>query len=321
MSAGHGAVVDRGSIRRAAPRDADALISLWAAVFSPPLRPDQWLVDEEREAHTFVAVDEHGVCGSIYGLPKRLRESDGTAASVHCIGSVAVAPRARGHGLARALVAASLDSADADWALLFTGTPDVYRSSGFSAFEMQRSLTGPWRAGEAEHGLPEVVCATLGRGALRGVDDVYEHSREGLVLAPVRDERDWAMAEVRFAGARLYVCRPGTEVLGYAVARTTRAADGITGVIDEIAVDPRSPHSRDVWTALLDAVTADWAWAGVTHCDIAAPETGESSVQAAALAAFAPEAVRSPDGTGMTRPLRRMPRIDGIRHFTAGDYF
>ncbi|WP_309127307.1 GNAT family N-acetyltransferase [Microbacterium sp.] len=320
MSAASGLDAEEARIRAARQQDTSALVDLWATVFTPPLQPDQWLIDDQREAHTLVAVDEHGVCGSIYGLPKRLRESDGAVAAVHCIGSVAVAPRARGRGLARRLVAASLAAAAAaDWALLFTGTPDVYRSSGFETFGMQRSLTGPWAAGDAAGGLPEVVRASMRRGCLAEVRRVYERSRSGTVLTPVRDDGDWAMAEVRFAGARLYLCRTGGEVLGYAVARTIPTPGGPTGVIDEVAVDPGSPGS--VWTALFDAITADWAWAGVAECDIAAPVADDASPQTLALSAFAPDAVRVRDDTGMTRRLRRTPRIDGIRHFTAGDYF
>ena len=39
------------------------------------------------------------------------------------------------------------------------------------------------------------------------------------------------------------------------------------------------------------------------------------------IRAFAPAAGRQDDRTRMTRPLRRGTRVDGIRHFTAGDYF
>lgn len=83
-------------VRSARAEDQPALAALWAAAFTPPLAPDQWLVDDERLSHTLVAEDDEGVCGSIYGLPKRLRESGGGVAQVHAIGSVAVAERARG---------------------------------------------------------------------------------------------------------------------------------------------------------------------------------------------------------------------------------
>ena len=107
------------TIREARAEDQDALTALWATAFTPALAPDQWLVDDERLRHTLVASDEAGLYGSIYGLPKRLREEDGGVARVHAIGSVAVAERARGRGLARRLVAATLHAAgDADWALL-----------------------------------------------------------------------------------------------------------------------------------------------------------------------------------------------------------
>ena len=105
-------------VRSARAEDQPALAALWAAAFTPPLAPDQWLVDDERLSHTLVAEDDEGVCGSIYGLPKSLRESDGAVARVHAIGSVAVAERARGRGLARRLVAATLDAARSHEALI-----------------------------------------------------------------------------------------------------------------------------------------------------------------------------------------------------------
>ena len=303
-------------LRPAVAADAAPLAALWATAFSPPLPPDQWLVDPDRLAHTIVAVDEEGVTGSIYGLPKRLREDDGAVASVHCIGSVAVADRARGRGIARRLVTATLESAGragADWALLFTGTPEVYRSSGFETFTMRRSLTGPWGAagGATDAGTPDAGSsdAAVRRDPVR-LDqlltgaEAYEGSRAGVVLAPVRSAQDWAMAAVRLDGMTLYRTDGG-----YAVAEVR---DGL-GVLAELAaVDPRA---RDV---LLEAVAADWRAGGAVRVDIAVPDRAEDVV---AVRGFAPAAQPVRDGTGMTRPVRRSPRITGIRHFGAADYF
>ena len=303
-------------LRSATAADASALADLWASAFMPPLAPDQWLVDEERFAHTIVAEDGAGLCGSIYGLPKRLRESGGRVADVHCIGSVAVAARARGEGLARRLVAATLDGArGADWALLFTGTPDVYRSSGFEGFTMQRTIAGPWGASPAEVGRGlQVSRETVSPGALGRLSEVYEGSREGRVsLAPVRSTRDWAMAEVRLAGGQLYLLAEGAQIVGYAIARI----DGDTGVILEMAALPAA-DSIGVHRELLSAVAADWAAAGVIACDIAVPR-GEGVDHI--FRVFAPEAVRQDDRTGMIRPLRRAQRLHGVRHLTEADYF
>ncbi|WP_258134273.1 GNAT family N-acetyltransferase [Microbacterium sp. MYb45] len=307
-------IVSAATIRAARATDQQALAALWATAFTPPLSPDQWLVDDERLAHTRVAEDDEGLCGSIYGLPKRLRESDGGIAAVHAIGSVAVAERARGQGLARRLVAATLQAAgDADWALLFTGTPEVYRSSGFETFSMARTVAGPWRAATPAAVGTEgrVVRESVGLGSLRPVREVYERSRSDLVLAPVRGDRDWAMAEVRLRGATLYRRIEGSTVVGYAVAEPR----GGVGVLLESAVLPGADGARD---DLLAAIAVDWASAGVTSCELAVPALPEED---RALRAFAPEAVRQDDRTGMIRPLRRAARLHGIRHFTAGDYF
>lgn len=300
-------------IRAARAEDRSALTTLWATVFTPPLAPDQWLIDDDRHAHTLVAEDDQGVCGSIYGLPKRLREDDGGVADVHAIGSVAVAERARGRGLARRLVAATLDAAgDAAWALLFTGTPEVYRSSGFENLSMARTMTGPWSAPASVAVVGRVERETVGLGSLRSLREVYERSRDGrVVLAPVRSDRDAAMAEVRMRGATLYRRVEGSTVLGYA----TSERRGGVGVLLESAVLPDSTCVRD---DLLAAIAADWALAGVSSCELAVPALPDEE---SALQVFAPRAVRQDDRTGMIRPLRRAARLHGIRHFTAGDYF
>ena len=301
------------TIREARAEDQDALTALWATAFTPALAPDQWLVDDERLRHTLVASDEAGLYGSIYGLPKRLREEDGGVARVHAIGSVAVAERARGRGLARRLVAATLHAAgDADWALLFTGTPEVYRSSGFETFSMPRTLSGPWSP-VLDASSDAVVRGTVGDGSLAPLRAEYERSRDGrLVLAPVRDDRDWAMAEVRMRGASLY--RFADAATGGSVIAEVQ---GDVGMLLEVAV-PATDDGARALRGLLAAVTVDWASAGVRSCDLAVPALAEEE---SAVRDFAPEAVRHDDHTGMIRPLQRAARLHGIRHFTAGDYF
>lgn len=302
-------------VRAARAEDQTALTALWARAFTPPLAPDQWLVDDQRLAHTIVAEDGDGLCGSIYGLPKRLREADGGIAEVHAIGSVAVAERARGRGLARRLVAATLDAGrGADWALLFTGTPEVYRSSGFETFSLPRTLAGAWRAPVLGATGARVVRETVRRGSLDDVHEVYEQSRAGrVVLAPVRGDRDWAMAEVRTQGATLYRRIEGDAVRGYAIAGVYAEH----GMLWESAVLPDASKGG-VHRELLAAVAQDWASAGVDTCDLAVPALPEEE---SAARDFAPEAVRQDDRTGMIRPLRREARLPGIRHFTAADYF
>jgi len=309
--------VSGARIRAAVAEDEAGLAALWATAFAPPLTPDQWVVDSERLAHTLVAEDDEGLCGSIYGLPKRLRESEGGIAEVHAIGSVAVAAHARGQGLARRLVAATLEVGQgADWALLFTGAPEVYRSSRFETFSMPRALAGRWGAcAMSAPAVTPVVTEPVGPGSFDTVRAVYERSREGrVVLAPVRSERDWAMAEVRMSGTTLYRRVEGSAVLGYAIAEHR----GEIGSLLESAVLPDADDPAGVHRALLAAVSADWASAGVRSCDLAVPALPEDE---RVMRDFAPEAVRQDDRTGMICPLRRAPRLHGIRHFTAGDYF
>lgn len=297
-------------IRRARPADVDALTTLWAEAFMPPLAPDQWLLDERRFDGTFVADDEHGLCGSIYGLRKRLREHDGGVAEVHGIGSVAVAERVRGHGVARRLVATTLAAAgDADWALLFTGTPEVYGSSGFTSFTMQRTLEGAWQHGTADAADDIVDMRPIVPGSLACVRDVYERSRDGgVTLAPVRGSLAWRMAEERLRDMTLLTVGAADAVAGYAVTQVR----GTVGVVVE------SVLTADTAPTLLAAIGAQWRACGVTTCSIAVPALTE---ERALFTAFAPEARDVVDTTGMVRPLRRPPRLDGIRHFTGADYF
>ena len=157
-----------------------------------------------------------------------------------------------------------------------------------------------------------MVRESVGLGSLRPLREVHERSRAGrVVLAPVRGDRDRAMAEVRMRGAILYRRIEGSTVVGYAIAERR----GHVGMLLESAVLPSADAARD---DLLAAVAADWASAGVTSCELAVPALPEEEL---AMREFAPEAVRQDDRTGMIRPLRREPRLHGIRHFTAGDYF
>ncbi len=301
------------SIRAARVEDEPALTALWATAFTPALTPDQWLIDDERFAHTIVAEDEEGLCGSIYGLPKRLRESDGGIAEVQAIGSVAVAERSRGQGLARRLVTATLQGRrDADWALLFTGTPEVYHSSGFETFSM------PPHLGRAVE--PSRVGRDRGAGRARDRGAREPPPTAGGLRAFARRSSGPGPGARRPRpgdGRGAYEGRDpvppgrGSAPVGYAITEHC----GDVGMLLESAVLPGAGAARD---DLLSAIGADWASTGVTSCDLAVPALEDEE---RALRAFAPAAVRQDDCTGMIRPLRREARLRGIRHFTAGDYF
>ncbi|WP_433675259.1 GNAT family N-acetyltransferase [Microbacterium gorillae] len=292
------------TFRNAALADEPELFALWAAAFTPPLAPDQWLLDADRHAHTQVAVLGGQVVGSVYGMPKTLHEDD-RIASVHAIGSVAVAPAARGRGAAARMVERSLDDARAagrEWALLFTDTPGVYRSSGFRQLPMRRVRSGAWSAID---GVADVNSVATDEEGLRAVDAIYRASRTGRVsLAPSRGDLDFRAAAFRLSGTTLH----RTEG-AYAIEHVE---DGV-GVIDELACAP--DHSAD---EVLSAVAGSWAAAGVTSCSIAIPALPELDD---AIARFAHAAIDEADTTAMVRALTREPRLTHPRHFGAADYF
>lgn len=109
-------------------------------------------------------------------------------------------------------------------------------------------------------------------------------------------------------GDDLHVIGSLDDVAGYAISEVR----GSTGTIIEGA------FSADTAPAVLAAISTQWRDAGVTDCSIAVPAL---AADRAVFASFAPEARSVADATGMTRPLRRPPRLGGIRHFTGADYF
>ncbi|MDQ4215109.1 hypothetical protein [Microbacterium capsulatum] len=117
---------------------------------------------------------------------------------------------------------------------------------------------------------------------------------------------------MRLAGKRGYVIERDGGVLGYAVAEARAGR----GELAELAVPGSAPDG--VREALLAAIADDWRSAAVEGCDLAVPDRVADT---AAVLAFAPRTRRVRDDTGMTRPLGRDPRLTGIRHFDAADYF
>jgi len=299
-------------LRHARPADEPELFALWAAAFTPPLAPGQWLLDADRHAHTQVAVLEDRVVGSVYGMPKTLHEDD-RIAPVHAIGSVAVAPAARGRGVAARMVERSLDDARAagrEWALLFTDTPGVYRSRGFEQLTMRRVRSGAWSAsveGSGADAVGDVVASPTDEANLRGVGSVYRASRLGRVsLAPSRHDLDVRAAAYRLAG---------TVMHRTAAAYVIEHVESGTGVIDEVACTPGAVAGLG---AVLAAVARSWTSAGVGSCRIAVPALAELDD---AVARFAPATIDELDTTAMVRALSREPRLTHPRHFGAADYF
>ena len=128
-------------LRTATPDDLPSLYALWDRAFGAPLMVPVYETDDGRLDRTHVAVDPlHGrVVGSVYWTPRELGGPDGDTLRAGGVANVATAPEARGRGLVRALLSRAVEQMErdgADVALLFTGTPDVYRSSGFETFDV-----------------------------------------------------------------------------------------------------------------------------------------------------------------------------------------
>lgn len=293
-------------VRTATAADVPALTALWAAAFDPPLAPDAWLADPRHLANTVIAQLDGAVVGSVYGVMKLLREDAGAVARVHAIGSVAVSEAARGRGVARTLMTASLAEADrrgAEWSLLFTGTPGVYASSGYEQIRMNRShlaavwtgceVPDSWRAGTDVVGVRPAT-----RDVLAEVEPLLREARAGRVsMLALRENADLDVAAVRARGMTA-VITPGAFAL-------VRESDG-RGVIEEIAW--RRGAEGDAH-AVLAAIADRFAAAGVSAVEVVIPD--DASL-VAVVAPFVPGLVAAPDETAMIRPLARVARLGAL---------
>ncbi|MFD7624351.1 GNAT family N-acetyltransferase, partial [Streptomyces sp. NPDC059802] len=127
-------------IRTATAADDPALAALWQRCFEAPQIAALHALDPDRHRHTFVAQNAsgEGIDAVVVYVPRLIRDVDGTPRRVGGIGSVATRPEARGQGLVRRLLVAAEHTMRAEqcaWSLLFTGTPGVYRGSGWQEFE------------------------------------------------------------------------------------------------------------------------------------------------------------------------------------------
>ncbi|MFF1645757.1 GNAT family N-acetyltransferase [Streptomyces sp. NPDC058240] len=127
-------------IRTATAADDPALAALWQRCFDAPQIVALHALDPDRHRHTFVAQNASGdgIDAVVVYVPRLIRDADGTPRRVGGIGSVATRPEARGQGLVRRLLVAAEHTMRAEqcaWSLLFTGTPGVYRGSGWQEFE------------------------------------------------------------------------------------------------------------------------------------------------------------------------------------------
>lgn len=315
------------AIRRASAADEGGLTRLWAECFDAPLLAPQWLLDGRRHARTVVAERDGAIVGSVYGMPKRLRNGAGGVDDVLGIGSVAVSPSARGLGVSRRMMQATIDGARAegrDWVLLFTGTPGVYSSLGFTTFTMSRTAVG--RIAVADASLPErarreiipLTGSVVDASLLAELAELAEPLLDGVALAPARGRLDWAAAFCLYTGSTLHLLRSPAGAIS---AWLVEGLDSDRLLLRDAGRAAGEPAALEM---LASAVAEERAQGGARTVSIALPAGAERN---RLIAAIAPGATEPEDATGMSLPLAlgaaalERSLSAGRAHFADGDYF
>ncbi|MFD4994296.1 GNAT family N-acetyltransferase [Cellulosimicrobium cellulans] len=275
-------------LRTATPDDLPSLYALWDRAFGAPLMVPVYETDDGRLDRTHVAVepDDGRIVGSVYWTPRELGGPDGRTLRAGGVANVATAPEARGRGLVRALLSRAVEQMEqdgADVALLFTGTPDVYRSSGFETFDvpllrgaprpvgapdtaasgpvddaLAASAPAPGAEGDAPvqvrtDRLPGVPwpawSVALGWEQLAGLHGAFDVTSGGpRPLATWRTAEHWERRiPLWYSGAEVFTARAaGGDVVGYLVLEP--GSDALK--VRELGVDPTSEHATEVVGAL-----------------------------------------------------------------------
>ncbi|MFF2896867.1 GNAT family N-acetyltransferase [Streptomyces sp. NPDC057966] len=183
-------------IRTATPADDPALAALWRRCFDAPQIADLHALDPDRHRHTFVAQSAEGegeeIDAVVVYVPRLIRDANGTPQRVGGIGSVATRPEARGQGLVRRLLEAAEHTMTAEgcaWSLLFTGTPGVYRGSGWQEFAGTYT-EGTLAPSPAAGGLRIRPATVRDAAEVAALHRAYNADRP---LSSVRAAEDWAV--------------------------------------------------------------------------------------------------------------------------------
>lgn len=283
------------TVRTATPADDPALAALWKRCFESPHLAALHALDPGRHRHTFVAQNDagEGIDAVVVYVPRLIRDADGTPRRVGGIGSVATRPEARGQGLVRRLLVAAERTMAAEqcaWSLLFTGTPGVYRGSGWQEFASSYT-EGTLATSCAPEPFP--VRAATARDAVEvaALHHAYNARRP---LSSLRAPEDWAVRVPAWYGAleqSLVARDPVSGALtGWIVAR--HAGDHVE--VHEFA------GGEACLGALFAAVGSRAAAAGLTRARVRIPVT--PGVRAA-LPALLADAGQVTEHVGMARPL------------------
>ncbi|MBD7952329.1 GNAT family N-acetyltransferase [Oerskovia rustica] len=337
--------------RTATPADVPSLYALWAAAFDAPLMVPVYETDGGRLDRTVVAVlpgpttAEDRVVASVCWTPRTLvgiPGADGATATltVGGVANVASAPDMRGRGLVRLALTEAVEqmhAAGMDASLLFTGTPGVYRPSGWETFEVPvtRGPLLPDGAARPERSSATVVArherpprteslvpttfpawdTDLPWQDLAALHDAFH-------AAPLTTRRTVEHWERRiplwYSAAELLTARrPDGSIVGYLVVEL----EGEVLRVRELAVGPgdaTAPERREALDALALAVRSLARERGATRAEVRLPRVPAAAVLTDALLAPGGRETTS-DATGMLRPVRRSTaEIDALRAATSG---
>ena len=290
-------------VRTATPADDPDLAALWRRCFDAPQIVGLHALDPDRHRHTFVAQNAagDGIDAVVVYVPRLIRDAHGTPRRVGGIGSVATRPEARGQGLVRRLLEAAehtMRAEQCDWSLLFTGTPGVYRGSGWQEFAStytEGTLAPPPAAG----GFRIREATARDAAEVAALHHAYNADRP---LSSVRAPEDWAVRVPAWYGPldrSLVAEDPGSGALvGWMVAQH----EGECVEVREFAGAPGSLGG------LFAAVGERGRAAGLDRARVRLPDDPEVR---AALPALLVDARQVTEHVGMARPLHA--RADAVR--------
>lgn len=283
------------TVRTATAADDPGLSALWKRCFESPHLAALHALDPDRHRHTFVAQNDagEGIDAVVVYVPRLIRDADGTPRRVGGIGSVATRPEARGQGLVRRLLVAAERTMTAEqcaWSLLFTGTPGVYRGSGWQEFASTYT-EGTLVPSSAAGAFPVRGATARDAVEVAALHHAYNAKRP---LSSLRAPQDWAVRVPAWYGPadRSLVARDPVSgaLTGWVVA-------GYEG--DRVEV--REFAGADACLgSLFAAVGSRGRAAGLTRARVRIPVT--PGVRAA-LPALLADARQVTEHVGMARPL------------------